>query len=114
MGQKIHPPLTSTQTDDVRTWRILQPLGPHIAAVVQHADELEIIDPITRLMNDYGLFLNTKGQFADAEPLMQRHLEIFILFRNKTGYEHPHLQTAINNYASLLIGLEMSEQEMLQ
>lgn len=65
---------TPNQTDDVCTWPILEPLGPHIATVVQHADELQIINSTGRLMHQYAGSLKAKGQFAEAEPLMRRAL----------------------------------------
>ncbi len=44
----------------------------------------------------------TKGLLAEAEPLMRRHLMIFLDFTRRTGHEHPQLRAAFANYQQLL------------
>jgi tetratricopeptide (TPR) repeat protein len=55
----------------------------------------------TELNNLAQLYL-TSNRLIEAEPLMKRNLIIFIKFTRTTGHQHPHLQTAINNYSGLL------------
>jgi hypothetical protein len=52
------------------------------------------------------------NRLAEAEPLMRRHLEIFLQFTRDTGHPHPHLQTAIGNYSALLSQMGCSEAEI--
>ena len=54
------------------------------------------------------------NRLAEAEPLMRRALVIFLTFTRKTGYPHPHLQTATRNYELLLKAMGMGEEEIRQ
>jgi tetratricopeptide (TPR) repeat protein len=84
---------------DVRLWRTLEPLAPHVLACAQFADDVGVPDPTARLLNDLGLFNQTKAQFKEAEPLLRRALTI-----TEATCGSYHLQTAIglNNLASCL------------
>ena len=90
---------TPAKSYDVRTWPVLEPLVPHIEEIIEYANANQINDPITRLMNQYGLFLKTKGLFQATEPLMRRALEID---EAAYGPEHPTVAIRLNNLASLL------------
>ena len=48
-----------------------------------------------------SLFYST-NRLARAEPLMRRHVIIFLRFTIASGHPHPHLIPALNNYARLL------------
>jgi hypothetical protein len=55
-----------------------------------------------------GLLSDT-NRLAEAEPLSRKHLRIFAEFWHRTGHEHPHFHSAINNYAGLLSAMGLSE-----
>ena len=55
--------------------------------------------------------LQATNRLAEAEPLMRRHLEIFVNFTRDTGHPHPHLRSAINNYGRLLIKMGDSQAQ---
>ncbi|HPO13060.1 MAG TPA: toll/interleukin-1 receptor domain-containing protein, partial [Candidatus Hydrogenedentes bacterium] len=90
---------TPFETDDVRTWPVMNLLHPHALTITAQADILGISEPTARLMNQFGLFLEAKALFIDAEPLLRRTLEI-----NEISLGHDHLTVAIclNNLAQLL------------
>jgi len=52
-------------------------------------------------LNNLAQLFHATNRLSEAEPLMQRHLEIFLQFTRDTGHPHPHLMSAINNYAYL-------------
>ena len=56
--------------------------------------------------------LKATNRLAEAEPLMRRHLEIFLRFTQATGHPHPHLRAAMGNYAGLLQAAGRSEAEI--
>jgi tetratricopeptide (TPR) repeat protein len=62
-------------------------------------------------LNNLAQLLQATDRFAEAELLSRRQLEIFLRSTVDTGYEHPHLQAAIANYAALLeaTGLEPAQ-----
>ena len=42
------------------------------------------------------------NRLAEAEPLMRRHLEIFMEFERKTGHPHRHRSQGLASYNRLL------------
>jgi tetratricopeptide (TPR) repeat protein len=84
---------------DVRTWPTLIPLIPHARAVAQSADAHSIPKPTARLMNQLGIILRFRAQWAEAEPLMRRALAID---ESSYGPDHPEVATDLNNLAQLL------------
>jgi len=84
---------------DVRTWSIWEPLQPHVGVLVDAAEAAGIAKPTGRLLNDLGLFLATKAQHAEAEPLYRRALAID---EASFGPEHPDVAHDLNNLARLL------------
>jgi tetratricopeptide (TPR) repeat protein len=84
---------------DVRTWPVLEPLAPHARAIAAFADKQDLPEPTARLMNDVGLLLMQKAQFAEAEPLFRRALAID---ERRYGRDHPNVATRLNNLAQLL------------
>jgi hypothetical protein len=97
--------------DDVRTWPVWNVLRPHAARIVLLADEAGVTDPPRRLMNELGLYLNTRSLHAEAEPLMRRSLAID---EASFGNEHPNVAVHLNNLAQLLQATNrLSEAEPL-
>ena len=83
---------------DVRNWPVLNPLQPHVQAVITYADKAGITTPITRLMNDLGLMYLTKSLYKEAEPLMRRALAID---ETNFGADHSNVAIRLNNLARL-------------
>jgi tetratricopeptide (TPR) repeat protein len=97
--------------DDVRTWPVWNVLRPHASRIVLLADEAGVTDPTSRLMNELGLYLNTRGLYDEAEPLMRRSLAIA---EASFGNEHPNVARDLNNLAQLLQATNrLSEAEPL-
>ncbi len=88
-----------SEPGDVRTWPVWDILRPHAAEIVHHGDSAGIFEPTFHLMSKLGQLLESKGLYADAEPFMQRALEIA---ENFLGSEHPMVAIALNNLAHLL------------
>ena len=84
---------------DVRTWPRWDALRPHVAAVVAHADQAGIAKPVARLMNDLGMLLLQKANYADAERLLRRSLAIA---DQPPGSDNPDVAPILNNFGSLL------------
>jgi tetratricopeptide (TPR) repeat protein len=84
---------------DVRTWPVLVPLAPHALAVARRADTVHIIEPTVLLMNKLGTLYRTQAQYADAEPLMRRVVEIY---KEACGPDHPNVAAGLDNLAVLL------------
>jgi Tfp pilus assembly protein PilF len=53
----------------------------------------------TRIMNDFGLWLNNRAEHGEAEPLYRRALAID---EKSLGPEHPNVAIRLNNLAELL------------
>ena len=83
---------------DVRTWRVWNVLRPHAAVVVRNADEARIAQPTSRLMNQLELYLEAKGLYAEAEPLIRRSLAI----EEEIDPDSSEVAILLNNLASLL------------
>ena len=49
-------------------------------------------------LNNLAQLLRATNHLTEAESLMRRHLEIFLLFTQRTGHEHPHPHAAVENY----------------
>ncbi len=67
---------------------------------------------VARDLNNLARLLQVTNRLAEAEPLMRRALAIFLDFTRRTGYEHPHLQVAFENYRSLLQEMGKSDTEI--
>jgi Tetratricopeptide repeat len=84
--------------NDVRTWDVWLPLSPHAQTLIEHTirhgiDSLSI--PV--LANHFGLFLNERAAYAQAEPLFRRALAI-----SEKQSDQPLVATIHNNLAQLL------------
>jgi tetratricopeptide (TPR) repeat protein len=66
---------------------------------------------VGRDLNNLALLLKATNRLVEAEPLMHRVVEIVLLFTLRTGHEHPHLNTALENYRILLMEMGQSEEE---
>ena len=85
--------------DDVRSWPIWDPLRPHVARIIQIADENGIAHPTARLSSDLAMLLLGKGLYREAEPLIRRAQQID---EDSFGPQHPNVAIRLNNLAWLL------------
>ncbi|HKI05713.1 MAG TPA: tetratricopeptide repeat protein [Thermoanaerobaculia bacterium] len=67
---------------------------------------------VASCLNNLARLLHATNRLAEAEPLMPWMLAILLDFARRTGHDHPHLQTAIGNYAGLLRDMGRSETEI--
>ena len=84
---------------DVRSWAVWDPLRGHVRAVVDAAEQVSIVEPTARLLNDLGRLLSKKAQHGEAEPLIRRALAIA---EKSIGPERPEVAIILNNLAGLL------------
>jgi tetratricopeptide (TPR) repeat protein len=97
--------------DDVRTWPVWNVLRSHAARVILLADEVGLTNPTSRLMNQLGQYLDERGLYTEAEPLMRRALDIEEV---SFGSQHPNVAIYLNNLAALLKATDrLSEAEPL-
>ncbi len=85
-------------TDDVRTWPIAVPLTPHAIAVAEAGSARDIVDPPGILLNKSALLLDTRADYARAEPLYRKALAIW---ETSLGESHPKVALVLSNLASL-------------
>ena len=86
-----------------------RPAHPHAIAAANAGANRDIPAPSGRLLNQATSLLYTRADHRGAEPLMRRHLEIFLQFTRDTGHQHPHLMGALKNYRSLLMAMGDSQ-----
>ncbi len=60
-------------------------------------------------LNNLARLLQATNRLAEAEPLMRRMVVIFLNFERNTGHAHPHRDTAVGNYESLLANMGRDE-----
>ena len=53
--------------------------------------------------------LSATNRLAEAEALYQQVLRILAEVGHRTGYEHPHFRTVIDNYAGLISAMGLSQ-----
>jgi tetratricopeptide (TPR) repeat protein len=86
--------------NDVRGWAsVYDPARPHMAAIVQHADDSSHGVIASRLMKDFGRYLVAKALWQEAEPLYRRALAIY---EAALGPDHSDVASVLNNLAELL------------
>ena len=86
-----------------------RPAHPHAIAAANAGANRDIPAPSGRLLNQAASLLYTRADHRGAEPLMRRHLEIFLQFTRDIGHQHPHLNHALNNYRILLVAMGDSQ-----
>lgn len=72
----------------------------------------DVVPNVAIRLNNLAQLLKASNRLAEAEPLMRRHLAIFLDFTRRTGHQHPHLQAAFANYRGLLKGMGKSNTEI--
>ena len=93
--------------DDVRGWPLWNGVESHVRVLVSLADDFDISEPTTLLMNELALYLKSRGRFSEAELLYLWALEVD---EKSFGHEHPNVAVRLNNLAQLLEGTKRFEQ----
>ncbi|MBD1852490.1 tetratricopeptide repeat protein [Leptolyngbya sp. FACHB-711] len=84
---------------DYDQWTQCARLLPHVESIQPYLpDELEQVEALARLLNQAGYYLKQRGQYAEAEPLYQRSLEIR---EAQLGKDHPDVAESLSNLAVL-------------
>jgi Tetratricopeptide repeat/NB-ARC domain len=95
--------------DDVATWPACAVLLPHVLAVVDHAQGMEVeLEVTARLCSKAGLYLWDRGQFRQTTPLQEQALAIR---RRVLGDDHPDTLTSMNDppgFAASLVNFSHS------
>jgi tetratricopeptide (TPR) repeat protein len=85
--------------DDVSTWKTWLSLSQHAETLIEHTKRHSVDEKsVAFLANQFGVFLKTRGVYAEAEPLYKRALEIW---EKALGPEHPEMATGLINLAAL-------------
>ena len=63
-------------------------------------------------LNNLAQLLQATNRLAEAEPLMRRHVKIFIQFGKSTRHQHPHMEAAFGNYYGLMQKMDLDEAEI--
>jgi hypothetical protein len=64
-------------------------------------------------LNRLAQVCQATGRLREAEPLSRRHVQIFESCGAATGHEHPHMNAARANYASLLQALGCNRDQIM-
>jgi tetratricopeptide (TPR) repeat protein len=59
-----------------RTWKVWEPLRPHILAISDWAEKSQIAEPTGRLLNQLGILFLRKAALSEAERCMSRALRL--------------------------------------
>jgi tetratricopeptide (TPR) repeat protein len=87
-------------SDDVRTWPVCARLLPHALAAAGHAEALQVASEATgRLLNQTGLYLQGRAEFAEAKVAYERALAID---EAAFGPDHPRVAIRVNNLGDVL------------
>ncbi len=85
---------------DVRNWTACAALRAHAFSVLETApDTGEFAEKTSLLLNQLAQYLDSRAEYADAEPLMRRALAID---EESFGPGHPNVAIRLNNLAALL------------
>ncbi len=85
---------------DVRNWPACAALRPHALSVLEAApDTGEASQKTSLLLNQLAIYLQSRAEYAEAEPLMRRALAID---EESFGPGHPNVARDLNNLAQLL------------
>jgi hypothetical protein len=81
-------------SDDVRNWPACIPLLPHALTAAEHAETHQVaLESTGRLLNQSGVFLRSRAQFAEAKKMHERALSID---ESSYGLDHPDVRVCKN------------------
>ena len=85
--------------EDPNTWGVWLPLSPHGEKLVEHTRQCEVETlPVARMMNQLGLFLKARANYAQAKAYMEAALKIR---ENLLGPEHSEVGLTLHNLAEI-------------
>jgi tetratricopeptide (TPR) repeat protein len=88
------------QSDDVRTWPVCARLLTHALQAAHWAEALKVVPEATaRLLNQAGIYLRGRAEFAGARTLFERALRIG---EAVLGAEHPTVAIGTSNLGLVL------------
>ena len=85
--------------EDVRSWPFWNAMAPHVQTVADRGDARGIPEPTGKLMNELGLHLKARCEFAAAETVCRRSLGIA---ESSFGSEHAKTAVRLESLAALL------------
>jgi tetratricopeptide (TPR) repeat protein/transcriptional regulator with XRE-family HTH domain len=81
------------------TWSLCQQYLPHARICATLVEQWNMIfDEAAQLLNRAGIYLHTRVQYAEAEPLLKQALTIY---EQTLGPEHPHVALSLSCLAAL-------------
>lgn len=87
-------------TDDVRTWPVVEPLIAHGLAAAAHGERYGAEQSkIVRIIGQLGIYFRGRAEYEDAKNLFQRTLEADV---RAFGENHPTVGRDLNNLANVL------------
>ncbi|MCD4801031.1 MAG: tetratricopeptide repeat protein, partial [Methanococcoides sp.] len=96
------------KSNDLLTWPVSTRLLPHALAAAEHAEALDVAsDSTARLLNQMGLYLKGRAQFAEAKEMHERALAID---EAAYGPDHPDVAIDVNNLGLVLEDLGDMEE----
>lgn len=63
-------------------------------------------------LSNLSQLLSATGRIAEAEPLARQAAEILLRFAKNSGNQHPHLESVVRNYATVLSTLGSDDEEV--
>jgi tetratricopeptide (TPR) repeat protein len=88
------------ESDDVRTWPACSRLLPHALAAADQCEPLNMAtDQTDRLLNQAGVYLKGRAEFARARACFERALKIA---EAAYGPEHPEVASDVSNLGGVL------------
>ncbi len=80
-------------------WGVCERLLPHAKVAINGINQYQFeLETAALLFAKAGYYLNERGRYSEAEPLLQQALA---LYRRLLGEEHPLVATSLNNLAQL-------------
>jgi tetratricopeptide (TPR) repeat protein len=87
-------------SSDVRTWEACQQFLPHVMAVADHSEELQVArEELSWLLDRAAVYLRLRGHYQAAKETYERVLAIDEVVY---GNDHPNVSADLNNLGSVL------------
>jgi tetratricopeptide (TPR) repeat protein len=93
-----------------RTWAIWEPLRPHVLAVADWAEDVNLAEPTGRLLSQLGVLLLRKAAHAEADACMRRALRLRAAHFGPRSAEVAGIEGNLGTIAERLDQLAEAEQ----